>query len=323
MTTRKTILIFGISSFVGSNLAEFLKKDFKVVGTYYSTPVKIPGVLTLPCDVLNKEEVQLVLFSVMPDIAIYTAGLSSIIDCSKSKSLADKLNTIGLFNVSEYCQRYKSQICYISSNQVFGGEDKYYLEMDIPDANTTLGKTKASAEFFIQKNSLNYLIFRCCNFYGRGINQNQMTSFEVLQEKLKRNKNVTCDNMVFDGYLDINYLAMIMKICFDKDASNRLFQISSSDHMTFNGFANEYCKVFGESEELISKGRWHFPFKAATTSNYDGGELYFKLDVSNVEGFLNIKFPSISDSLKFTYKRFNGEESTAKKNLGSEGIKFI
>ncbi|PJB53787.1 MAG: hypothetical protein CO099_05215, partial [Bdellovibrio sp. CG_4_9_14_3_um_filter_39_7] len=74
---RKTILIFGVSSFVGSNLAEYLKKDYRVVGTYNKNPVQIPGVLTLPCDVLSKDEVQLILFATKPDITIYAVGLSS------------------------------------------------------------------------------------------------------------------------------------------------------------------------------------------------------------------------------------------------------
>jgi len=39
---NKTILIFGISSFVGSNLAFFLKEDFRIVGTYKKNYVKKP-----------------------------------------------------------------------------------------------------------------------------------------------------------------------------------------------------------------------------------------------------------------------------------------
>ena len=55
---RKTVLIIGASSFVGSNLLESLKEDYRVVGTYYQTPVDVSGILSLPCDVLRKEAVQ-------------------------------------------------------------------------------------------------------------------------------------------------------------------------------------------------------------------------------------------------------------------------
>ena len=65
---KKTILIFGLSSFLGSNLADFFKKDYRIVGTYNKNTVKIPGILTIPCDVLVKEEV--LLQSVLQDPSV-------------------------------------------------------------------------------------------------------------------------------------------------------------------------------------------------------------------------------------------------------------
>jgi dTDP-4-dehydrorhamnose reductase len=59
---RKTVLIIGVNSFVGSNLAEFFRKDYRVVGTYHKKNHPLPGILTLPCDVLNKEEVSTLRF---------------------------------------------------------------------------------------------------------------------------------------------------------------------------------------------------------------------------------------------------------------------
>ena len=202
---RKTVLIFGISSLVGSNLAEFLKKDYKVVGTYYNNPIRIPGVLTVRCNVLTKEEVQLVVYAFKPDVTIYAVGLSSLQECADREGLAEALNTSGLFNVSEYCQRYKSQVCYISSSFVFAGENKSYMEMDIPDASSVYGKTQASAEFYIQKTLLNYLIFRCCRLYGRGANENKKNWFEKMQYNLARHQNVKMDGSLRVGFLDIYY----------------------------------------------------------------------------------------------------------------------
>lgn len=320
---RKTVLIIGVSSFVGSNLAEFLKKDFRVVGTYRKMSIRLEGVLCVPCDVTAKEEVQLVIFAFKPDIVIYCAGLTGLVDCSKAETVADSLNTIGLFNVSEYAQRYKSQICYISSAYVFGGDNKEYRELDIPDSNTVYGKTKASAEFYIQKTSLNYLIFRTCNLYGRSINPKQLTSFEMLQKNLHENKVVNCDNHVYTGYLDIMYLALIMKMCFDKGISNRLFQVSSRDYKTFYQFTEEYCEQFSESKSLIMKSDWQFPHVVSATSTYAGGDLFYKMNVYNLESFLNVKMPSVKESLHFTFKRFHGEERSNKRTTSTDEITFI
>ncbi|OUR93100.1 hypothetical protein A9Q84_21595 [Halobacteriovorax marinus] len=321
---EKTILIFGLSSFVGSNLAEFFKKDYRVVGSYNKNPVFIPGVLALPCDVLNKEEVQLILYAFKPDITIYAIGLSSLMACAREEERADALNASGLFNVVEYCQRYKSQVCYISSGFVFGGEDKSYIEMDIPDPNTAYGKTQASAEFYIQKTSLNYLVFRVCKLYGRGFLEHRLNFFEAIQKDFMQRKNVNFDDLVKTGYLDIYYLAMILKITFEKNVKNRLFQISSTDLATPYEFSKYYCETFNESPSLVQKGRWKYPILASAATVPSGENILFKLDVSNIEGFLNIKLPSVKESIEFTFNRFKGVSKSGRSSANKgEGVTFI
>lgn len=320
---KKTILIIGVSSFIGSNLAEYFKNKYRVVGTYRENAVSIKGVLTVPCNVLEKDEIQLILFAFKPDITIYCAGLSSLTDCANSEAKADSLNTVGLFNVAEYCQRYKSQVVAISCGYVFGGENKEYQEMDIPDSSTVFGKTKASAEFYIQKTSLNYLIFRCCPLYGRSLNPHQMTFFEKIQRKMKRNENVELDGYVYTGFLDVYYLAILMDLCFDRGVTNRLYQVSSRDSMNTYQFFETYCKIFGENSNLITRGRWHFPYVVTATSNYSGGELYYQMSVKNVEGFLSVQLPTVEESLQLTYKRFGGKDKTTKRGSAASGVTFI
>lgn len=318
---KKTILIFGVSSFTGSNLAEFLKKDFKVVGTYYRNPVSLPGILTMPCDVLTKENVQLVLYTVKPDITLYCVGVNSVIGCAETEGLADALNTSGLFNVTDMCQRYKSQICYISQDFVFSGENKDYVEMDIPDSSTVLGKSKSAGEFFIQKNSLNYMIIRTCHLYGRHINPMKRSFFENLQYNIHSPDPRSLDCYVKQGFMDINYLGLIIKLSIERKAQNRLIHVCSSDIMTRHEFAKTYCDVFKEPSARLTKGRWNFPL----TQLRDGTEefWYYKLECSNLESFLNIHMPSIEESLKFTYLRFKGAlEEKHKKSTGGS-INFI
>lgn len=320
---KKTVVIFGVSSFIGSNLAEFLKKDFKVVGTYHKNSVRIPGVLSVPCDVLAKEEVQLVLFAFKPDFVIYSVGVSSILECHKNEDRAEALNTSGLFNVSEYCQRYKAQICYISSGFIFAGQKKNYFEMDIPDSLTNYGKTQAAAEFYIQKTSLNYVIFRCCRLYGRSLVSQRPTWFQNFQRKIAYNQNLSMDDFIHTGFLDVYYLGLILKMCFDKKVSNRLFQVSSSEICSLYEFAKKYARAFNTSEDIFSKGRWAFPLNQGASTTQVESKLYFSMDTANIEGFLNINLPTIDESLAFTYERLGGQTNESKSSQATEGIKFI
>jgi dTDP-4-dehydrorhamnose reductase len=320
---RKTILIFGISSFVGSNLAEFLKREYKVVGTYYNTPVRVDGIATVKCNVLNKEEVQLVIYAFRPDVVIYSVGIPSLQACSDRQGMAEALNTSGLFNVAEYAQRYKAQVCYISSGFVFSGEDRKYMEMDIPDPNTVYGKTQAAAEFYIQKTLLNYVIFRCGRLYGRGINYNTMTWFERLQFDLARHNHVKLDDSVKTGFLDVYYLALIIKMSIENKAMNRLIQVSSVDVASFYEFGKFYCEAFKESSEFISKTRWRYPFLKSATVNSDAEEFFFNLDTSNIEGFIKIEMPTIEESLKMTLNRFYGKDELKRSTSKGSGVQFI
>ncbi len=320
---KKTVLIFGISSFVGSNLAEFFKRDFRVVGTYHRTKIQLDDIMTIPCDVLAKDEVQLVLYAVKPDVVIYAVGLTSILDCNEAKDYADALNTVGLFNVSDFCQRYKSLVVYLSSQYVFAGEKKTYREMDIPDPGTTFGKTKASAEFYLQKNSLNYLVFRLAPLYGRSLHPAQKTFFEQLEKDLQAGKIFRADDNVFSGFLDIYFFAMLLKICIDNGEQNRLFQVAASNQVSYYEFAKLYARQFGYSESLISRTRWPIPLidLPASIDSADV-QLFYELDIINIESTVGLKIPSVEESLEFTFKRLNGQKSKRIQAQG-RGLKFI
>jgi dTDP-4-dehydrorhamnose reductase len=318
---RKTILILGINSLVGSNLAEFLKKDFRVVGTYFRKNIPQPGVLTLPCNVLNKEEVQLCMYAFKPDFVLYCVGLSNLRQCFDSPNLSDAVNSAGMYNVTELAPRYGARVVYFSSQYVFSGENKSYTEMDNPDVITNYGKALASSEFYLQKSSLNYLIFRCCRLYGRGVSPIKFSIFEQIQKNLKDSQNIIYDDSVKMGFLDIYYLAIALKMCIDKNISNRLLHFCSQDVVTHYDYAKTYCEIFGESEGLIGKGKWQFPtMKGAHASENPN----FKLDIINIEGVLKIKMPTVRESLEFTYSRFKGEKNITKKvkNKG-DGVSFI
>ncbi|MDO9181629.1 MAG: sugar nucleotide-binding protein [Bacteriovorax sp.] len=321
---RKTVLIIGINSFLGSNLAEFFRKDYRVVGTYHKKNLPLPGILTLPCDVLIKEEVQLVLYAFKPDFVLYCVGLSSLKECAEKPNVCDALNSAGLFNVAELAPRYGARIVYFSSQYVFAGLNKNYTEMDNPDINTQYGKAQASSEFYLQKSSLNYLIFRCCKLYGRGLTPLKNTFFELLQKNIKNSQNIIYDDFIHQGFLDVYYLGMTLKMCIDKNVTNRLVHFGAQDTMTHYEFSKLYCEIFNESDGLVNKGKWHFPLSKGASVEKLEENLHFKLEVLNIEGLLKIKMPTIKESIEFTYKRYNGSKHIGKSisNKG-DGISFI
>ncbi len=323
---KKTILIFGISSFVGSNLAQQLKGKYKVVGTYDKYKVNIPDVLTFPCDVMNKNAVQSAVYTFKPEITIYAVGLSSLKQCNAYPKYADALNTGGVFNVATFTERYKSKLCYISSSYVFEGNNKLYQEDDTPMPNTMYGKTVAGTEFFIQKSCLNYLVLRACQLYGRSVNPRQYTWIEYVQHKIAHGESFVADDSIKQGFLDVNFISTVLEMCFKNDITNRLFHVSSKDIMTYYDLTKKYAEVFKENTSLLSRGTWLFEELNPERSEYQvTGKLSFHLDSSNIENSLNISVPTIEDSIKYTYSRYGGKGKgkKEKKDSGDSGITFI
>ncbi|MGE3609450.1 MAG: NAD(P)-dependent oxidoreductase [Bacteriovoracaceae bacterium] len=302
---KKTVLIYGISSFVGSNLAQLLKDDFRVVGTYYNTPVSIPGVTCVPCDVLKKEYVTNLTGWIKPDFAIYAVGMSSLKECKLKPKLADAINTTGAINCCIASERYRSRFIFISSAFVLGGDDLLYKEGDTPFPITAYGGSLSATEYYVQRSCLNYLIFRCCSLYGRGFNPKHNTWFESIQGQFAKGESVVADDFIQMGFLDVHLLGKIIKTVLEMNIQNRLFQVSSRDYMTRFDFAQKYAEIFKKDENLIQKATVEFPVDTDKSANKDDAKRinFYKLDTSNLEEFLSTKMPSVEESLHITYKR--------------------
>lgn len=305
---RKTVLIFGISSFVGSNLAQILKDDYRVVGTYFKTPVDMPGVTCYPCDILKKDYVTSLVSRIKPDYTIYAIGMSSLTECKLMPKQADALNAVGAVNACTSSERYGAKFIFLSSCYVLGGEDQLFKEGDTPFPNTVYGTTLSSTEFFIQRSCLNYLILRCSPLYGRSYGPRHPNWFESIQSALAKHETIVADDSVITGFLDIVIIARILKAFLNTPVTNRLFQISSKDQMSRFDFARLVARTFRKDENLIQRVSGTFPIDRGNNKIGGGNvasQYFFRMDTFNAEDFLGVKMPSIDDSIQLTYKRLS------------------
>ncbi len=322
MSKKKTVLIFGLSSFLGSNLAESLRKKYRVVGTYFNTPVNIQGILSIKCDVHNKDMVQKVVYLFKPDITIYAVGLTDLNACQEFPKVADALNTAGVFNVSMASERYHSKFIYFSSAYIFSGENIQFKENDTPMPSSVYGNTVASSEFYIQKSCLNYIIFRCCPIFGRSYNQNDLKWIEVIERNEYLGERIICDTKVKTGFIDIETLSSILDKAIEANVTNRLLQIDTQDSMTRYEFATKYLEIFGGNQSLLAKGDWKFPqTENAIALQSLGEELHFNMDTTNVEELFGINIGTIEESINNYKKNLAG--SVRSKKVATAGITFI
>lgn len=322
MKQKKTILIFGLSSFLGSNLAENLRDEYRIVGTYFETPVHIPGILSIKCDVHNKDLVQKVVYLFQPDITVYAIGLTDLDACQEFPKVADALNTAGVFNVSMASERYHSKFVYFSSCYIFSGENIKYKENDTPAPTSVYGNTVASSEFYIQKSCLNYIIFRCCPIYGRSYNPNDLKWIEAIERNEFLGKKIVCDTKVHSGFIDVYTISELLKRAIEINVTNRLLHVTTKDTMTRFEFAKKYLEAFAGNTSLLNKGDWKFPQTENVVALQNiGEEIHFDLDTFNIEDEFEIEMPSIEDTLSKYKDKIEGSVKTKKQ--ASAGITFI
>jgi dTDP-4-dehydrorhamnose reductase len=145
-----------------------------------------------------------------------------------------------------------------------------------------------------------------------------------MQRNFAKNKSTVFDSFSFQGFLDVYYLGLVLKMCIDKNVVNQLIHFSSQDVMSFYEFSNLYAEIFHQPKELISRGKWPMQLMKGSGNKNKDECYYYKLDILNLEGLLKIKMPTIKESLEFTYSRFHGPKQVSKTSTNQgEELSFI
>lgn len=319
MKEKKTIFIFGISSFVGSNLAEQLKDDYRIIGTYFNNPVYSDDILTLKCDVLDKEQVLNILNIFKPEYTIYSVGLTGFSDGLASPALCEAVNTSGVFNVTAGTERCRSKLIYLSSHFVYSGENVLFKDSDIPMPCTKYGNDLASSEFYIQRSCLNYIIFRCAPILGKAFNPMESKFLEILEINSKQSKEIPCDDEVQHGFLAVEYLAKVIKLSLDRHVTNQLLQIGTKDICSRFEFARKYLEAHGMNSNALERKKWIFPRTENKVALKDLEEkLFFHVDLQTAERELGLTMPTVDEVIRDLLHKRN----KTNKKIGSD-IEFI
>lgn len=303
MAKIPSIFIFGVSSHLGANLAKFLRKDYRVLGSYHNNEIKIPRVLTFKCDVRDKQQVKWLLGKFRPDYVFFSAGIPSMTFCEKNPKASDDITQQGLINVIAASENIGAKLYYFSSSFIFAGDNIFYSESENPSPLNHYGNIMSNAEFFVQRTSFNYLIFRLCSIFGRGPSFKQENWFEVTERHTRENKTLFCDDHIYNGYLDIRTFCKVIKHSLESDISNRLFQLSSADICSRLGFVEKYEKLTKKKITKVARDAY-FPL---TEKHQANGNFQFHLSVRNIEDTFNIKLPTIEESLE-SYLNFESDE---------------
>lgn len=159
----KTILITGAAGFIGSNLAQALVSDNKIIGfdnvnDYYDVKLKdyrlsqlesSPNFTFIKGDLADKEAVDSIFEQYKPDIVVNLAAQAGVRYSIDNPQAYIDSNLIGFFNILEACRNYPVEhLVYASSSSVYGSNKKvpYSTKDQVDNPVSLYAATKKSNE---------------------------------------------------------------------------------------------------------------------------------------------------------------------------------
>ncbi|GHJ55272.1 dTDP-4-dehydrorhamnose reductase [Nonomuraea sp. TT08I-71] len=159
------LLVVGASGFLGAEVCrQAVAAGHRVVGTYHSAAVAVPGVAPRRLDVTDRAAVRALLAGVRPDAVVATPYRYD-----------DWVVTAdGAAHVAVAAAEVGARLVHLSSDALHAGRPTPYLDDDVPTPVHPYGAAKAAAETAVRAVDPGALLVRTSLIVGEGSKQIQL-----------------------------------------------------------------------------------------------------------------------------------------------------
>ncbi|PWU57253.1 dTDP-4-dehydrorhamnose reductase [Micromonospora globispora] len=160
-----TLLVVGASGFLGAEICrQAVAAGERVVGTYHSAAVEVPGVDARRLDVTDRAAVRALVAAVRPDAVVATPY-----------RYADWVVTAdGAAHIAIAAAEAGARLVHLSSDAVHGGRPSPYLDDEPPSPVFPYGAAKAAAETSVRAVDPGAALVRTSLIVGEGSKQIQL-----------------------------------------------------------------------------------------------------------------------------------------------------
>jgi len=238
------VLIIGASGFLGSYcFNKFLEDNrFEVKGTRYSSLNKNLSKIDYTDSFALLDFIRMS----RPNYIVWCAGLKKLSLTEKDSELARKQNFYPIKTIVKYQKEHEDvSLIFVSTDYVFNGLKGNYKPLDPTNPSTNYGKSKASAENYIIKQSPNYSILRAGAIIGPG-----SIFLNWLVDKIKSNETIE----LYDNFFTPTPIKNIFKAInvLINSSKNGIYHVSGKQKLSRYEFGNLLKKHFkSSSSELI------------------------------------------------------------------------
>jgi len=199
----QTILITGVSGFIGGHLWNKLASNTNVHGTYCSHgAVSYHPERQYEVDFNKSGEIQDLINRIKPCCILHLAAIAGIKDCQKNSKLAWQVNNAATIEIAKAAEAISARIIYISTDCVFNGKSGSCREGDPVDPLSVYGETKATAERNVFINSSNAVVARINNTYGKPVFGGSSFSEWILERQVK-GEPITLFTDQYRSFIDV------------------------------------------------------------------------------------------------------------------------
>ena len=281
--------VTGASGMLGSSILRKLSDLHKVYATSRTQGIRGKNIDWDCFDLMDLDLLSKWLDNTKPDVVIHCAAFVNIDFCEENFDLAYRLHVDTTRVISDYLDRNKGRLIYISTDSVYDGKKiGSYVESDPVNPLNNYSKTKLLGEESVGLID-NGLILRT-NIIGE--KHGEKNSFaEWIFDTLARNEQLNLfGDVIFSPMHVLDLAKVIDKII--REPIFGLYHCASANHISKFDFGIEMAKEFNFSCQNIKKVSIdESGLKTARPKN-------MSLDVSKITHALNYRLPCFLDAIK-------------------------
>jgi dTDP-4-dehydrorhamnose reductase len=240
----KRVLIIGASGFVGINLAIYLRRFYRVMGTYATGKPRIDGVPMFQMKITPESPIQEIVRGFHPDAIVYSAAWIDNQKCEADPKLAAYINAEVPYLLARVLDEYGGRFIYFSTSKVFSGQSGGYAEDSIPDPQGIYGATKVRAEELLTRLS-NAFIFRLGTVYGLGSFRQRTSVLNRFLDELWSGKELSLIHDEYRSFLPMEDICQAVGNAIDCSSDLAgIYHLAPPERHSYYTFGQQLVEAF-------------------------------------------------------------------------------